>query len=503
MVIMSLELKKTEKQFRKPKSQEQKPATDGIAPTIKHHRSEKTPQMARPSQQTPLRLEYRDAAELQDNPANWRKHPAKQINALRDVLAEVGWAGVVLYNERTKHLIDGHARKNISTGKIPVLIGSWTEEQEKKILATLDPIGALAVADTNKLESLLRQVNSDSEHVRALLLGLASQNGIQGLLPNTIEDQVPEPPDDPITRAGDLYVLGNHRLLCGDSGKAEDVDRLLAGEPIHLTSTDPPFNVKVEPRSNNAIASGLSSFKAKHHQRFDVERHPEKSKPTTKKMRARDRPLENDFVSDEAFGKMLLAWFGNIARVLLPGRLFFIFGGYSNIANYPHALKASGLYFSQQIIWQKMHPVLTRGKCFMGAHEWCFFGWRIGAAHQFFGPPNVSDVWEVKKINPQSMVHLTEKPVELAVRAIEYGSRKGENVLDLFGGSGSTLMAAVQTQRRAFLMEIDPAYCDVIVTRWEQFTGKKAKRLPDPRARRRHRDRGKEDSRGAAGGEVA
>jgi len=112
----------------------------------------------------------------------------------------------------------------------------------------------------------------------------------------------------------------------------------------------------------------------------------------------------------------------------------------------------------------------------MGNHEWCFYGWREGAAHQFFGPNNATDVWSVKKVNPQSMVHLTEKPTELAVRAIEYSSKRGENVLDLFGGSGSTLIAAEQTGRTAFLMELDPLYCDVIVTRWEQFTGKKADR---------------------------
>jgi DNA modification methylase len=467
--------KKTEKQTRTSRSREAKPAANEIVQTLKNHRSVKTAPLALPTQQTPLRLEYRDAAELQDNPANWRKHPAKQINALRDVLAEVGWAGVVLYNERTKHLIDGHARKNISTGKIPVLIGSWTEEQEKKILATLDPIGALATADTDKLEGLLRQVNSDSEHVRALLLGLASQNGIQGLLPDTIQDEIPAPPDKAETRFGDLWELGRHRLLCGDSGKPEDVDRLLDGASVHATITDPPYNVRLESRSNNSIAAGRSSFPGtQHHQRFDLERHPEKSKPTSKKLRPKDRPLMNDFVSEKAFDEMLLAWFGNIARVLLPGRLFFIFGGYSNIANYPHALKASGLYFSQQIIWHKMHPVLCR-KCFMGDHEWCFFGWREGAAHQFFGPPNVSDVWTVKKINPQSMCHLTEKPIELATRAIDFSSRPGENILDLFGGSGWTLMAAEQTGRRAFLMELDPLYCDVIVERWERFTGRKAR----------------------------
>jgi DNA modification methylase len=125
------------------------------------------------------------------------------------------------------------------------------------------------------------------------------------------------------------------------------------------------------------------------------------------------------------------------------------------------------------IVWVKGHPVLTR-KDFMGNHEWAFYGWREGAAHRWFGPNNATDVWEVKKINPQSMVHLTQKPTELATRAIEFSSRPGENVLDLFGGSGSTLIAAEQTGRKAFLMELDPLYCDVIVERWERFTGREA-----------------------------
>jgi hypothetical protein len=117
---------------------------------------------------------------------------------------------------------------------------------------------------------------------------------------------------------------------------------------------------------------------------------------------------------------------------------------------------------------------------FMGAHEWCFYGWKEGAAHTYLGPNNATDLWHVKKVNPQSMVHLTEKPVELAVRAMQYSSRTGENVLDLFGGSGSTLIAAQQTGRRAFLMELDPLYCDVIVQRYEQFTGQKAEYVSVP-----------------------
>ena len=165
---------------------------------------------------------------------------------------------------------------------------------------------------------------------------------------------------------------------------------------------------------------------------------------------------------------MLHAWFGNIARVLLLGRGFYIWGGYANCGNYPPVLKACELYFSQAIIWVKEHPVLTR-KDFMGNHEWCFYGWRLGAGHKFYGPPNATDVWPIKKVNPQSMIHLTEKPVALAVRAIQYSSVKDENVLDLFGGSGSTLIGCEQTGRKAFLMELDEPYCDVIRKRWAEF----------------------------------
>jgi DNA modification methylase len=119
--------------------------------------------------------------------------------------------------------------------------------------------------------------------------------------------------------------------------------------------------------------------------------------------------------------------------------------------------------------------VLTR-KDFMGCFELAFYGWREGAGHQFYGPNNAFDLWEVKKVNPQAMIHLTEKPVELATRAMEYSSKPGENVLDLFAGGGGTLIGAEITGRRAFLMELDPLYCDTIVSRWERFTGRKAER---------------------------
>jgi DNA modification methylase len=290
----------------------------------------------------------------------------------------------------------------------------------------------------------------------------------------TDPDEVPEPPDEAITKRGDLWVLGDHRLLCGDSASTEDLDRLLGGKPVHLANLDPPYNVRLEPRSKNAVNAGLATFAAYlsdeakareakkrgtlgNHQGFDLARGVSKG-PGTGKMRPKDRPLQNDFISDEAFEELLSAWFGNLARVLLPGRSFYIWGGWSNLGNYPPVLKRCGLFWHQQLIWVKNSPVLCR-KDFMLAHEWCFYGWREGAGHEFFGPNNIRDIWEVKKVPQQQMVHLTEKPVELAVRAIQYSSRPGENVLDLFGGSGSTLIAAEQTGRRAYLMELDPLYC--------------------------------------------
>jgi DNA modification methylase len=311
-------------------------------------------------------------------------------------------------------------------------------------------------------------------------------------------DDIPQPPDQPTTQRGDLWLLGPHRLLCADSSRSEDVDQLLQGAKIHLVNSDPPYNVRVEPRSNNAVAAALSSPAGlKHHQSFDFARQKTKRKRTDKKLRPKDRPLVNDFVSEDQFNRLLHAWFGNIARVLQPGRSFYLYGGYANCANYPPVLKACGLYFSQAIIWVKEHPVLTR-KDYMGNHEWAFYGWREGAAHRFFGPNNATDVWTIKKVSSHNAVHLTEKPVELARRTIEYSSRRGENVLDLFGGSGSTLIAAEQTRRNCFLMELDPLYCDVIVRRWEQFTGQHATCANKPKARHARQTRKKRMGRAAS-----
>ena len=434
----------------------------------------------------------------------YENNPRNNDNAVDAVAASIREFGfsqpIVVDNEGV--IIVGHTRlkaaKKLGLERVPVVVASHLTPDQVRAFRIADNKTA-ELADWNydllpiEIEALkeanydLGLLGFDYEEL-AKIMG----NGIEEGL--TDPDDVPLPPDEAITQPGDLWILGNHRLLCGDSSNPEHLDRLLAGKQIHLCNTDPPYNVKVEPRSKNAIAAGLSSFtndaassKLKNDQGMAAFTHAINKKNKAKagtsatatidvprqKMRAKDRPLANDFVSDDEFDHLLESWFGNIARVLVPGGSFYIWGGYGNCGNYPPVLKKHELYFSQSIIWVKEHPVMTR-KNFLGNHEWAFFGWKLGAGHKFYGPKNITDVWSVKKVSPQSMEHLTQKPVELAVRAIQYSSLLGQNVLDLFGGSGSTLIAAERTGRNAFLMELDAPYADVIVDRYQRHTGKPA-----------------------------
>lgn len=431
----------------------------------------------------PLAIRRVPLASLHLDPANARSHPERNLEAIKSSLARFGQAEPLVVQKQSSRVIGGNGRL------VAMKAMGWTEADvveldvddvtATSLAIALNRTGELAEWDLPVLGQLLESLRDDgaldgvgfsSKEIDQLLDEiLAQQQSLDGL----IEDQAPGLPDAATTEKGDVWVLGRHRLMCGDSGDRACVDRLLGGAKIQLVNTDPVYNVKVEPRSNNAIAAGLSSFTNTHHQGLDLARHPGKAKRTHDKLRPKDRPLANDFVSDEDFARMLRAWFGNMAYALEPGRGFYVWGGYANLANYPSALAENGLYFSQAIVWDKCHPVLTR-KDFMGAFELAFYGWKEGAAHTFVGPNNATDLWEVKKLNHTAMVHLTEKPVELAARAMQYSSRPGENVLDLFGGSGSTMAAAEQTQRNAFLMELDELYCDVIVQRYEALTKKQA-----------------------------
>jgi DNA modification methylase len=416
-----------------------------------------------------------------DRLAPYESNPRRNehaVEAVADSIRRFGFRQPIVV-DADGVIVVGHTRwkaaAKLGLTEVPVHVAlDLPPEQARAYRIADNKLNELAEWDWDLLHHELSLLGSSDISLAGLgfspgeLDGLLTPRTGQGL---TDPDEVPGPPPEATCKPGDLWLLGEHRLLCGDSSSRTDLSLLVEDRPVHLVNTDPPYNEKVEPRSNNAIAAGLSSFSGQtHHQKLDTARRPSKAKATGMQLRAKDRPLANDFLAPDVFEGMLRSWFAGASSVLVPGGSFYIWGGYANIGNYPPALSASGLYFSQSIIWIKQHPVLTR-KDFMGNHEWCFYGWKEGAAHRYFGPNNETDVWQVKKVSPQSMVHLTEKPVELARRAIEYSSLPGERVLDLFGGSGSTLIACQMTGRRGLLMELDPLYCDVIVQRWESFTG--------------------------------
>ena len=301
----------------------------------------------------------------------------------------------------------------------------------------------------------------------------------EALLEQVQEDEVPEPPNDdpekgpvqqPVSRQGQIWQLGEHRLMCGDSTEAGDVRLLMDGAVADAVITDPPYNVAIE------NAQGMR--------------------------------LQNDDMEEQAFFEFLRAAFAQLASSLKPGGAFYVWHASRTASIFEAALAENSLECRQQLIWVKNSLVLGR-QDYQWRHEPCWYGWRDGAAH-WFTPDRtqttvIEDQADFSKMSKAELVafceqlfrgedaiptttiyedkplrdadHPTMKPVRLIARTMRNSTRPGETVLDLFGGSGTTMIAAEQMGRRAFLMEIDPKYCDVIIERWEKFTGKKAQRI--------------------------
>lgn len=417
-------------------------------------------------------------SDLVADPRNARVHNERNIQAIKASIGRFSQVEPLLVEAGTNNLIAGHGRleamRQLGIESALVIEVDVHGADKVALGIALNRTSELAEWNEETLAALLAEMEPDMQAVAGF-----TADELSDLMPSPeIDEQnAPPPAATPTTKRGDMWILGDHRLLCGDSSLSDDIDTLLAGDRIHLVNTDPPYNVKVEPRGNNALLSGSRGLPSVEQSRAMKRKKLTANRETT----VRDSALKNDFLSDGQFDVLLDLWFANIARVLEPGRSFYIWGGSTNCGNYPPALKKHELFFHQAVIWVKEFPALTR-RDFMSNHEWCFYGWREGAAHEWFGPSNATDVWSIKKISPQMMIHLTEKPVELASRAIEYSSRRGENVLDIFGGSGSTLIGCEQTGRRGFLMEMAPGYCDLIVGRWERATGRSATLDGDGRA---------------------
>ena len=275
----------------------------------------------------------------------------------------------------------------------------------------------------------------------------------------------------PVTQRGDIWQLGDHYLMCGDSTSAEDVARLMDGTRADLSVTDPPYNVAYE---------GGTKDKLK---------------------------IENDKMSDSAFHDFLVAAFTRMNEALKPGAANYVFFACKEARNFIDAYIASGFLYKQLLIWVKNTITLTRSD-YQWQHEPCIYGWKDGAPHYFTDDRalhTVVDEWPdfdkmdkaalrdfckrvfdkdalatdiVREDKPtRNAEHPTMKPIPLIGRFVRNSSQRGQSVIDLFGGSGSTLMACEQLKRQCRTMEYDPVYCDVIIARWEKYTGRKATKI--------------------------
>lgn len=252
------------------------------------------------------------------------------------------------------------------------------------------------------------------------------------------EDAVPDAPEEPITRPGDLYVLGNHRLLCGDSTNVTDVERLMDGETADMVWTDPPYNVAYE----GGTADKLT--------------------------------IENDQMDAAAFRQFLTDAFNSAFINAKAGSAIYVSHSDQEGYAFRGALEDSGWLYKQCLIWNKNSLVMGR-QDYQWKHEPILYGWKPGAAHNWYSDRKQTTVFEFDRPS-RSAEHPTMKPVALVEYCIGNSSKAKDRVLDLFGGSGTTLIACEKTGRHARLMELDPRYCDVIVKRWEDATGKKAER---------------------------
>jgi len=378
--------------------------------------------------------------------ANARTHPDNQIAQIAGSIAEFGFNVPCLVDERGV-LIAGHGRllaaRKLGLTDVPVIrLDHLTDAQARAFRIADNQIAVNAGWDDATLSAELARLKEDGVDLELLgfpeseldrqLAGLGGESEASGN-----EDDVPEPPVDPVTRPGDLWLLGNHRLLCGDATAATDVDRLLGGAVPHLMVTDPPYGVDYDPSWRNE--AGVSATK-------------------------RTGRVANDDRAD---------W--REAWALFPGDVAYVWHAGVHARTVVESLEAAGFPVRSQIIWAKPRFVLGRGD-YHWQHEPCFYAVRKGATGHWQGARDQSTLWTIGATGDEdeATVHGTQKPAECMRRPIVNNSARGEAVYEPFAGSGTTIIAAETVGRRCLAMEIDPLYCDVVVERWQAFAGQAA-----------------------------
>jgi DNA modification methylase len=401
------------------------------------------------------RVERRPIEDLIPYANNARTHSDAQVAQIAASMIEWGWTNPVLISPDGQ-ILAGHGRvlaaRKLGYSDCPVMVAEgWTETQKRAYILADNRIAENAGWDEEMLRIELQALQSlgfdlditgfDADALAELLAGDEPDNEGQ-----TDEDAVPEVNETPISRPGDLWVMGPHRLLCGDATEAASYEALLQGEQgesVDMVFTDPPYNVNY---ANSA----------------------------SDKLSGKDRAILNDNLGS-GFYDFLLAALTQMVTHCKGG--IYVAMSSSELDVLQAAFRDAGGKWSTFIIWAKNTFTLGRAD-YQRQYEPILYGWREGASRHWCGDRDQGDVWQIKKPHKNDL-HPTMKPVELVERAIRNSSRPGDAVLDCFGGSGTTLIAAEKSGRVARLMELDPKYVDVIVRRWEDFTGKKAIREGD------------------------
>ena len=394
-----------------------------------------------------MKIEQRLISELIPYANNARTHNAEQITQIASSIKEFGFNNPILI-DKDNGIIAGHGRleaaKKLGLTKVPTIkLEHLTDSQRKAYILADNRIAINSEWDIELLSLELKDLDAEFD-LTALgfdekeLAALLNPEQVEG---NTNEDAVPELPDKPTTKLGDVYQLGNHRLMCGDSTIQEDVSNLMGGNKADMVFTDPPWNVDYGASKNNG------KYKA--------------------------RTILNDSMETDEFKHFMDSAFKQMAEHSKTGCMTYVVMSAQEWGNMMLSLLLNEYHWSSTIIWNKSSLILSR-KDYHTKYEPIWYGWLNGSPRLCpLEDRKQSDVWDFDKAS-KSDLHPTTKPVELVEHAIENSSIKGNIVLDLFGGSGSTMIASEKARRSSCLMELDPKYCDVIVKRWEDFTGMKA-----------------------------
>lgn len=369
---------------------------------------------------------------------NARTHSDEQVAQIAASIREFGFINPVII-DGDRGIIAGHGRvlaaRKLGLKEVPALeVSGLTDAQRRAYILADNKLALNAGWDTDLLKVELADLQTEGFDVdligfNADELAKLLADKTEGL---TDEDAVPETPVRAVTVLGDVWVLGKHRVMCGDSTSIDAVEKLMAGKQADLLHTDPPYGVSYDGKG------GSKDWQM----------------------------IKNDAVVGDGLVDFLVAAFNCANSVLSEKAAWYIWHGYKGTREFYEALRLAGKEPGAQIVWVK-NGLGTMWSNYRPKHECAIY-----VSGDFYGGYDQSTVWEVKR--ERDYVHPTQKPLELVEKALENSSKAGDIVIDCFGGSGSTLIAAEKTGRTARLMELDPKYCDVIVKRWQEFTGQKA-----------------------------